>query len=104
MPSNWMAMRIAPISGNVAQLAVARGDGVLADRMLDEALTREADMDVTFLRAQSAWLRGDSQVARERLHRAFEAANAGEQATMRREWQRSAAEHPDALDLLAELP
>jgi tetratricopeptide (TPR) repeat protein len=87
-----------------AQLALAQGDGALAEQMLDEALKRDANMDVAFLRAQSAWLRGDSRVAREHLHRAFQAANAGEQAAMRREWQRLAAGRPDALGLLAELP
>ncbi len=87
-----------------AQLALARGDGALADRMLDEVLKRDANMDVAFLRAQSAWLLGNTDLAREQLHQAFRAANAGDQAAMRREWQHLATEHPRAPDPLAELP
>gem|GEM_PF-6280325 len=79
-----------------AQLALARGDGTLADQMLDEAIKRNASVHVVFLRAQSAWLRGDLQAAREGLQQVLQAANAGEQAAIRREWECLIAEHPRA--------
>jgi tetratricopeptide (TPR) repeat protein len=78
-----------------AQIAVARGDGLLADQMLNEVLKRSSSHDVQFLQAQSAWLRGDLSAAQEKLRHAFNHANAGEQASMGRELERLFAEHPD---------
>jgi len=82
-----------------AQLAVARGDSLLADQMLDEVLKRNPAEDVAFMRAQSSWLRGDMQAAREGLRHAFGAANAGERLAMRRELLGLFAEHPDLPDI-----
>ena len=82
-----------------AQLAVARGEGLLARQMLDELLKRSPTEDVMFLRAQSAWLQGNLPAAQEGLRRAFEKANAGEQAAMRRELEQLMGEHPDLAGL-----
>ena len=78
-----------------AQVAVARGDGLLADQMLDEVLKRAPSEDVIFLQAQSAWLRGDLDAAQEELRRAFDKASPGERTAMRRELERLLTDHPD---------
>jgi tetratricopeptide (TPR) repeat protein len=78
-----------------AQIAIARGDGTLADQMLDEVLKRDPTHDVALQRAQSAWLRGELNAAQEALQQALAKANAGEQATMRRDMERLLNEHPD---------
>ena len=78
-----------------AQLTVARGDALLADQMLDELMKRDALFDVAFLRAQSAWLRGDIKAAQEGLQNALEQANEGDRASVHREMERLFAEHPE---------
>ena len=78
-----------------AQLALARRDGSQADQMLTEVLKRDPAMDVTLQRAESAWVQGDLETAVATLRTAFEAANPGEQAAMRRELQRMSARYPD---------
>jgi tetratricopeptide (TPR) repeat protein len=40
------------------QIAIVRGEGAHADRILDEVVKRDASFDVAFLRAQAAWLQG----------------------------------------------
>lgn len=62
--------------------------------MLSEVLKRDATEDVTFLRAQAAWLQGDFTSAQEHLQQALEQANAGGRAAMRREMGRLFGEHP----------
>lgn len=71
--------------------------------MLEEALKRDTSQDVAFLQVQSAWLRGNQDIAREKLRQAWQAATPGNQAALRYEWQRLAAEHTELPDLLAEL-
>jgi hypothetical protein len=71
--------------------------------MLDEALKRDSSLDVVFLQAQSAWLRGEQQMAREKLRQAWQAATPGNRPALRREWQSLASRHTELPDLLAEL-
>lgn len=78
-----------------AQLAIAQGDGSLADQMLDEVLKRDPSHDVALQRAQSAWLRGDQNAAQDILQKSLAPANPGEQAAMHRDMQRLLNEHPD---------
>ena len=79
-----------------AQIAIARGDGLSAEQMLDEAVKRSsADNDVVFARVQSAWLRGEQATAQDWFQQAINAANPGKQATMRRELEVLQAEHPN---------
>ncbi|MBA2677595.1 MAG: tetratricopeptide repeat protein, partial [Ktedonobacteraceae bacterium] len=77
------------------QIAIARGSGSLAEQMLDELHKRSTSFNLTLLHAQSVWLRGDTNRAREALQVAFNEANEGEQAAMRREMQQLFVEHPD---------
>jgi tetratricopeptide (TPR) repeat protein len=86
-----------------AQLALARGNGTLARQMLEEALKRDASLDVVSLQAQSAWLCGTPVEARAKLRQAWQSATAGGQVTLRREWHRLAADHRELPDLFAEL-
>jgi tetratricopeptide (TPR) repeat protein len=78
-----------------AQLAVAQGNGALAEQMLDEVGKQSSSFDLTLVRAQSAWLRGDMNGAQQAIQTAFDEANEGDQAAMRREMQQLFAEHPN---------
>jgi tetratricopeptide (TPR) repeat protein len=80
-----------------AQLAIARGDVALADRLLDEVGRRDPppELKIDDWRAQAAWLRQDMPAAQAALQRALAEANAGERSAARREWERLFAEHPD---------
>ncbi len=78
-----------------AQIAIARGDSVLADQVLDEVLKRDPTHDVALQGAQSAWLRGELNAAQEALRQALAKANAGARAAMRRDMERLLKEHPD---------
>ena len=78
-----------------AQLALARRDGSQADQMLDEVLKRAPARDVTLQRAESAWIQGDLETTVATLRTAFDTANPGQQAAMRRELQRMLIQYPD---------
>jgi tetratricopeptide (TPR) repeat protein len=78
-----------------AQLAIARGNGLLADQMLDEVIKRNPIEDVLLQRAQSAWLRGDLNAAQDGLRQALEKANPGDGVVIRREMMRLLDEHPN---------
>src|SRR6266568_2614144 len=78
-----------------AQLAIARSDGLLADRMLDEVVKRDASHDIAFLRVQAAWLQGNVPAAQEVLQRVWEKASRGERVSMRREMERLFDEHSE---------
>jgi len=76
-----------------AQLAIARGDGVLADKLLDEVSSRGPSLDVIFLRARSAWLQGNINAACNELRRALDKANQEARNVMRREMEHFLNEH-----------
>ena len=78
-----------------AQLAIARGDSLQAEQMLNEAVSRDASSDVVLLSAQVAWLLGDLQTAQESLQKVWEKANPGERSAMRRDMERLFNEHPE---------
>ena len=78
-----------------AQLAIARGDSLQAEQMLNEAVSRDASSDVALLSAQVAWLQGDLQTAQESLQKVWEKANPGERSAMRRDMERLFNEHPE---------
>ncbi len=78
-----------------AQLAIARGDAVQSDQMLNEVTKRDPSFDVALVRAQSAWLRCDLGVAQEELHKVLEKANAGDRVALRRDMQLLFDEHPE---------
>lgn len=77
-----------------AELAIARGDDLIADQMLDNVISLVPPHEVAFLRALSAWLRGDLHVARERLRSASTEANSKDRAEMCRSLDRFFDEHP----------
>ncbi len=78
-----------------AQLAIARGEGLLADQMLDQVLKRNPSEDVLLEQAQSAWLRGDSKAALEKLQQALAKVKKQDQAAIRRDMERLLNEHPE---------
>jgi tetratricopeptide (TPR) repeat protein len=78
-----------------AQVAIARGDGLLADQMLDEVVKREASFDVALQRAQAAWLQGRLEAAQETCQQEWKKANLGERAAIRREMERLFEEHSE---------
>lgn len=80
-----------------AQLALARGDSLLAARMLDEVDERAPTYDVTFLRALCNWLLGDLDAARTELRQAFASAPPGERQAMHREVELLISENPEML-------
>ena len=76
-----------------AQLAIARGNGLLAKQMLDEVIKRDPSQDVLLQRAQSAWLLGDLNAAQDGLRQALEKANAGDRIVISREMELLLDEH-----------
>ena len=78
-----------------AQLAVARGDGLRAQQMVDEVVKRDASQDVELLRVQAAWLQGDIPAAQEVLQLVWEKASPGERVSVRRELGRLFDEHAE---------
>ncbi len=85
-----------------AQIAIVRGDGALADAMLDEAIQRDTAFEVNYERALAAWLRGDMEAARSQLQAALADATPEYRARRRREMQQLLDEQP-ALRERAEL-
>lgn len=77
-----------------AQLAIARGDGVQADSLLDEAQRRDPTLEIEDARARAAWLRGEVDRACRCLEAALVRDNPGSRAVLRRELERLFAEHP----------
>ena len=77
-----------------AQLAIARGDGVEADALLDEAQRRDPTLELEDARARAAWLRGEVDRACRCLEAALVQDNPGSRAVLRRELERLFAEHP----------
>jgi tetratricopeptide (TPR) repeat protein len=78
-----------------AQMAIARGDGHLAARMLDEATKRDATVDIAYERALSSWLCGNVETAKTHLAQAHTQASALQRPVIRRTLQQVIAEHPD---------
>jgi len=78
-----------------AQLAIARGDGLGAQQMVDEVLKRDASQEVGLLRVQVAWLQGDVPAAQEVLQRVWEKASPGERVSMGRELGQLFDEHAE---------
>ena len=77
-----------------AQLALARGDGAQAERMLAEVLQRDETFDVTFVRAQSAWLLGDLAATQQALRQACQQTDMEARRAMQRDMERLFVEHP----------
>ncbi len=71
-----------------AQIAIARGDNLQAEQMLNEVVSCDASFDVALLSAQVAWLQGDLQAAQATLQKVWEQANPGERSPMRRDMER----------------
>jgi Flp pilus assembly protein TadD len=78
-----------------AKIAIARGDALVANQMLDEVLKRNAFVDLAFLRAQTAWIQGDLQTAKDVFRDVWEKANLGERMAIHREMEQLFAEHPE---------
>ena len=78
-----------------AQLAIAHGNGSLAQQMLEEVSKRDASFDARLEQAQSAWLRNDVNTAQEVLRQALAEANAVDRAAMRRNMQLLFNEHSE---------
>ena len=78
-----------------AQLAIARGDSLQAQHMLDELKKRDDSFDIGWLPAQIAWLQGDLQTARETLQNVWEKANSGERSAICRDMVRLFDEHAE---------
>jgi tetratricopeptide (TPR) repeat protein len=78
-----------------AKIAIVRGEGFLADQLLDEVVKREASFDVALQRAQAAWLQGGLKAAQEAFEQVWENANLGERVAMRREMEHLLEEHPE---------
>ena len=58
-------------------------------------IKRGPSFDVTFLQAQAAWLRRNVLTAQEALRKTWKETNAGDRATMRRDFERLFEEHPE---------
>jgi len=86
-----------------AQIAIARGNGTLADQLLDEVAkcNPPARLELAMWRAQSAWLRGDVYQAQQLLYQALLAANAGQRSTGQREWEQLFADYPQHAGIAA---
>jgi tetratricopeptide (TPR) repeat protein len=78
-----------------AQLAIARGNGLLGDQMLDEVIKRDPSQDVLLQRVQSAWLLSDLNTAQDGLRLALEKANQGDRVAISREMKLLLDEHPN---------
>jgi tetratricopeptide (TPR) repeat protein len=78
-----------------AQIGLARGDSITAERMLDAVIQRDATSDVVLERAQCAWLRGDQATAQELLQKVLKSARSGSRAVIRRDLDLLQREHPD---------
>jgi tetratricopeptide (TPR) repeat protein len=77
-----------------AELAIARGDGLLASYMLDEANNRNLPADTSLQRAQIAWLCSDFSNAQEVLQEGLKQASVGDRVVMCHQMEILLAEHP----------